>query len=98
MPWGETGTDAFGHVPHFEDRGLLERAIVAVGRQDADLDCLRPLDQGVHILGGSSDHLLLELSDSARNFRVGDVIEFKVGYVGVLRACTSNYIQKVCVE
>lgn len=98
MPYGELGTDAFGHETTWVDRGPIERCIVAVGREDIELECLEPMHPGIRILGGSSDHLLLELSDSARNFRVGDVIEFKVGYVGVLRACTSNYIQKVCVE
>lgn len=97
-PWGETGTDAFGHVPHFEDRGLLERAIVAVGRQDADFDCLRPLDQGVHILGGSSDHLLLELTGDAVGYQVGDTVAFACEYASVLRCSTSNYVKKVVIE
>lgn len=97
-PWGEIGTDAFGHVPHFEDRGILERAIAAVGRQDADLDCLRPLDKNVRILGGSSDHLLLELCGEAARYRVGDTVAFACEYASVLRCSTSGYVKKVVVE
>ena len=98
MPFGELGTDAFGHMHEWVDRGDIRRCIVAVGKADVEFDCLEPMDPGVTILGGSSDHLLLDLSGSARDWRVGDVMEFKVGYVGVLRASTSPYIRKVCVD
>ena len=95
MPYGELGTDAFGQVRRWEDRGDICRAIVAVGRQDAELDVLTPLDEGVRILGGSSDHMLVELADPQREYRVGDVMEFAAGYVSVLRSCTSPYVRKV---
>ena len=97
MPWGELGTDAFGHINEWEDRGEIRRCIAAVGRADVELECLEPMDAGIGILGGSSDHLLLDLSGTDREYRTGDVVEFKVGYVGVLRACTSPYVEKVCV-
>lgn len=76
----------------------MERAIVAVGRQDADFDCLRPLDQGVHILGGSSDHLLLELTGDAVGYQVGDTVAFACEYASVLRCSTSSYVKKVVIE
>ncbi|MDO4357756.1 MAG: alanine/ornithine racemase family PLP-dependent enzyme [Clostridia bacterium] len=98
MPYGELGTDAFGQVRRWEDRGRIRRCIVAIGRQDMELECLEPMDAGIRILGGSSDHLLLELADGAAEYRIGDVVEFKVGYVGVMRACTSPYVEKVCVS
>jgi len=56
------------------------------------------MDEGVSILGGSSDHMLLDLSRSEKEYHTGDIIEFKVGYVGVRRACTSRSVEKVCVE
>ncbi|MDR1410675.1 MAG: alanine racemase, partial [Spirochaetaceae bacterium] len=36
MPSGESGFDAFGNRPVFEDRGMMKRAICAVGKQDLD--------------------------------------------------------------
>lgn len=98
MPYGELGTDAFGHEHQWQDRGPIQRCIVAVGREDVELECLEPLNPGVSVLGGSSDHVLLELKGDARDYRVGDIVAFKVGYVGVLRACTSHYVEKICVE
>lgn len=97
MPYGELGTDAFGHVNEWVDRGPIRRCIVAIGKADIEFDCLEPVDEGISILGGSSDHMLLDLSRSQHTYRTGDVIEFVVGYVGVLRACTSASVEKVCV-
>ena len=62
LPVGEIGVDAFGHRPTYEDKGIMRRAIVAVGRQDVDTDSLQPRDPQIEILGGSSDHLLLDLT------------------------------------
>ena len=97
VPWGELGTDAFGHFHTFEDRGDLRRAILSVGRADIEPECLEPMEPGIAVLDASSDHLLLDLSGCAREFRPGDIVEFKVGYAGVLRACTSPCVEKVCV-
>lgn len=98
MPYGVLGTDAFGRVRSWEDRGDIRRAIVAVGRQDVEMDVLIPLDEGVRILGGSSDHMLVELASPQREYRVGDVMSFAAGYVSVLRSCTSPYVRKVVVD
>jgi len=97
MPWGELGTDAFGRTHEWVDRGEIRRCIAAVGRADVEIECLTPTDAGVSILGGCSDHLLLDVSGAAQEYRVGDIVEFKVGYVGVLRACTSSSVEKVCL-
>ena len=97
MPYGELGTDAFGRMHEWVDRGSIRRCICAVGRADVEIECLEPMDEGIGILGGCSDHLLLDLSGTDREYRVGDVVEFKVGYVGVLRACTSSSVKKICI-
>ncbi len=95
-PIGTIGMDAFGNTPTFEDKGMLLRAICAVGKQDVDPSNLIPLDEGIEILGSSSDHLLLNLSDANREYKVGDIVEFKLEYGALLSLTTSNYIEKVC--
>lgn len=94
VPTGEIGRDAFGKVPTFVDRGIRKRIICAVGKQDIDLDTLYPVDKGIIILGGSSDHLILDGTDSEIDYNVGDIIEFTMHYVCLLRAMTSEYIEK----
>lgn len=94
VPTGEIGRDAFGKVPTFVDRGVRKRILCAIGKQDIDLDTLYPVDKGITILGASSDHLILDGSDSEINYKVGDIVEFTMHYVCLLRAMTSEYIKK----
>ena len=95
LPVGEIGVDAFGHRPTYEDKGIMRRAIVAVGRQDVDTDSLQPRDPQIEILGGSSDHLLLDLTHCTTVYQVGDRIQFTLGYGSMLKAFTSPYVEKV---
>jgi len=97
VPKGEIGKDAFGNVPTFVDRGIRKRIICAIGKQDIDLDTLHPVDKGLIVLGGSSDHLIIDGSDSEIDYKVGDIIEFTMDYVCLLRAMTSEYVKKEIV-
>ncbi|HWQ79917.1 MAG TPA: ornithine racemase Orr, partial [Anaerovoracaceae bacterium] len=94
LPIGEIGVDAFGQKPYYEDRGIIKRAILAIGKQDTDPDSMIPLDEKIDILGASSDHLILDISKSDTDYKVGDVIKFQVGYSGMLKSATSKYVEK----
>lgn len=95
VPIGEIGMDAFGNTPTFTDRGIRKRMICAIGKQDVDIKDITPLDEDIIILGGSSDHLLLDVTDSKLEYSVGDVIKFKLNYGSILSTMTSQYIKKV---
>ncbi|TDR82660.1 alanine/ornithine racemase family PLP-dependent enzyme [Paludibacterium purpuratum] len=95
VPINSTALDAFGHKPVFEDYGIRHRALCALGKQDVSFSELTPLDAGIRIVGGSSDHLILDLSDAARRYQVGDSISFSLSYGGVLACMTSDYVAKV---
>ena len=94
LPIGEVGKDAFGQVPVYEDKGLMMRAIVAVGQQDVALDSVEPVDEDLEVMGASSDHMIVDVTHSAKEYKVGDVISFKLGYGGMLRTTTSAYVQR----
>lgn len=94
MPIGNIGMDAFGEIPTFEDRGIIKRAIISMGRQDIKIDGITPRDKGISILGGSSDHLLLDVTASKEEYKVGDIVPFDVDYGALLSAMTSAYINK----
>lgn len=98
LPIGEVGVDAFGEKPEYEDRGIIKRAIIAVGKQDTDLGGMIPLDPKVDILGGSSDHTILDVTKSDKEYKVGDVVSFKLEYGAVLKLATSAYVEKVYVK
>lgn len=98
VPRGKIGMDAFGNVPHHEDRGIIRRAILALGKQDVDPENIRPRDKDLAILGASSDHLIVDLSHARREYRVGDIMEFHLAYGGMLHAMTSPYVDKFFLE
>lgn len=98
LPIGEVGVDAFGQKPYYEDRGIIKRAIIAVGKQDTDIDSMEPLDEKIDILGGSSDHIILDVTKSDKEYKVGDVVAFTLGYGGMLKTATSAYVEKAYVK
>ena len=98
IPIGETGQDAFGNEPEFVDRGIRKRALLNLGRQDVVIEGLEPIDPGIIVLGGSSDHLVLDVSDAQSDLRVGDEVAFYPGYGATLAAATSDYVEKVVIE
>lgn len=92
-PIGRIGRDAFGNIPHFEDKGLMKRAIVALGRQDCMIEGLKPMDATIQIIGASSDHLILDVSKS-NGIGIGSVVDFNMSYGAMLGTMTSKYIDK----
>ncbi|MCE5259684.1 MAG: alanine/ornithine racemase family PLP-dependent enzyme [Chloroflexi bacterium] len=93
-PIGTIAQDAFGQVPVFEDRGDIKRAIIALGRQDADIQTLKPR-LPVRILGASSDHLVVD--SAGQPLAVGSRVSFDIGYSTLLRAMISPYVEKVYI-
>lgn len=91
-PYGEIAQDAFGHVPVFEDKGNMRRAILALGRQDVDVLAIKPRLNAT-VLGASSDHLILDINE--QSLAVGAEVRFNVGYSALLRAMMSPYVEKV---
>lgn len=95
LPIGEVGVDAFGEKPYYEDKGIMKRAIIAIGKQDTDLGSMTPVDDRIEIMGGSSDHIILDLTACNDDYKLGDIVEFTVGYGGMLKLVTSPYVDRV---
>jgi predicted amino acid racemase len=104
LPIGEVGKDAFGNVPVYEDRGIIKRAILGIGKQDTEVDGMIPVkqdadgnwidDESVEILGGSSDHTLMDMTKADREYKVGDTVTFRLEYGAMLKVATSPYVEK----
>ncbi len=91
LPYGEIGQNAFGIVPQFQDRGIRERSIVALGRQDVLTSGLTVNDK-LEIMGASSDHIILDSQNHP--LKTGDEVNFNLDYGGLLSAMTSPFIKK----
>jgi predicted amino acid racemase len=98
MPEGEITINAFGEAVEFEDIGERRRAILAVGRQDTDYEGLECLEEGVQIVGCSSDHLIVDVTDAIKDLQVGDVVEFSISYGGILAGFTSKYVGRTYIS
>lgn len=93
-PVGKIGMDAFGQVPTFVDRGVRLRGILGIGKQDIPLNGIIPDDPHLKIIGASSDHLMLDFTESLQTYQVGDEVKFRLDYSSLLAAFTSKYVKK----
>lgn len=94
VPKGQIGIDAFGKVPVFEDKGNIDRLILGIGRQDVILDGLTANDSNIKIIGASSDHMILDITDSKKEYHIGDIISFDMNYSSLLSVFNSEYVYK----
>ncbi|SJZ95949.1 alanine/ornithine racemase family PLP-dependent enzyme [Selenihalanaerobacter shriftii] len=92
QPEGARGQNAFGEESIITKTGIRKRAILGIGRQDIDIDGLIPIDKGVEVEGGSSDHLIVDVTDFDKSLAVGDTLKFKLNYSSLLSAMTSQYV------
>ena len=97
VPVGETGLQAFGEKPVFADKGTRRRAILAIGRQDVSVDRLSPVEAGVTIEAASSDHMIVDITDSPRyeRYSPGVTMSFLPRYPAMLACSTSRYVEKI---
>ncbi len=97
-PTGELGENVAGHtfsVDKAEDLGSTSlRAILDVGLLDMQPQYINPEDEGITIIDASSDMLVIDISNSKRNYKVGDLVSFNLRYMGALYLLNSDYIEK----
>lgn len=94
IPTGTIGRDSFGNIPEFIDIGIRKRAIVSMGKQDVNIAGISPVDENLIILGASSDHLIVDITDSTQEIKVGGEIAFSLTYSGLLSVSDSKYVEK----
>lgn len=92
-PDGEMSINSFGEKPDITDKGMMKRAILAIGKQDTILENLKPLNRDIEIIGGSSDHLILDVTKAEH--KVGDIIQFEINYPALVHLMNSSYVNKI---
>lgn len=97
VPDGELGTNVEGVGFEFDPKNIGEtsnRAIIDIGLLDVDINHLELVDKSIKIAGASSDMIVIDLDQNIKKYKVGDLIEFKLDYMGTLRILNSKYIEK----
>ncbi|MDL2293805.1 alanine racemase, partial [Ruminococcaceae bacterium OttesenSCG-928-D13] len=96
-PVGDPGYDCFGNRPEFRDIGMRYRAIAAVGRRDlGDLTGVLPRPGGCFVVGGSSDHMIVDMTDCQVEIAPGSTMDFDIVYENLLFLTGSPDIDVVC--
>lgn len=97
IPMGELGHNLTGEVKEFEGEHSGQssyRAIIDLGLLDIESEHLRPTDKNIQLVGESSDMIVVDLGDNPNNYKVGDLLEFGMTYMGTLRVMNSEYVEK----
>lgn len=94
-PDGEVGPDAFMEVHEWPDLGVRRRAIVALGEIDLRTSTLKPLRPGVTLVGASSDHLVLDVTEAEPPVQLGEELAFDTLYPAVSTGWASSCTTKV---
>lgn len=89
LPEGTVTVDAFGRKPHWTDLGLRRRAILNIGEQDLRIDGLCPRQPEIAVVGASSDHLVVDVTEVDPPVHLGDELEFEPNYAAVATAMAS---------
>lgn len=72
----------------------MHRAILDIGLLDVSADFLIPEDENITVVGASSDMLVIDIGESDKTYKVGDLVSFKLKYMGALGLLNSDYIEK----
>jgi predicted amino acid racemase len=94
MPEGEININAFGEKMTYTDKGPQIRAILAIGRQDTYYEGLKPLTPGAEIIGASSDHLIVDITNVKTPLTIGGTLTFSLSYGAVLAGFSSKYVNR----
>lgn len=77
-----------------EDKGRRMRAILALGSQDiSNSSTLIPMDHGVEIVGCSSDHTIVDVTEFSGTLCSGDTLTFQVRYANMLYAFSGDHVR-----
>lgn len=97
VPTGEFGTNVEGDEYEFDEEQVGKsscRAILDMGLLDVEVKHIEPKDNDIEVVGSSSDMIVLDLGKNEKNYKVGDLVEFSLDYMGTLSVLNSKYIEK----
>jgi ornithine racemase len=98
-PIGELGENVSGNTFEINqdvDLSLTSlRAILDIGLLDMQPQYLQTDNPNITIVDASSDMMVVDISNSEKAYKVGDLISFKLQYMGALYLLNSDYIEKI---
>lgn len=97
-PTGELGENvagkAFTVASDVDFSSSSVRAILDIGLLDMQPQYLQAEDEKITIVDASSDMLVIDISNSDTRYKIGDLVSFKIQYMGALYLLNSDYVEK----
>lgn len=101
IPTGEMEVNPSGEVFKVDESDYGKssyRALIDIGVLDiSTTDFLIPQDDDIKIVGASSDMVVIDLGENKAGRKVGDILDFKLKYMGALRVFNSEYVDKIVI-
>ena len=72
---------------------ILHRGVLAIGKQDLQLEHIIPKDERIKVLGGCSDECVVDLTD-ASDIDSGSELTFNLEYGALMTAFAGSFINK----
>ena len=98
IPTGELGENVAGNTFEIDENIDFShtslRAILDIGLLDMQPKYLESCNPNLTIIDASSDMMVIDISNSEKTYKVGDLIDFKLQYMGALYLLNSDYIEK----
>lgn len=97
IPIGYLAENPSGEMHEVDEADYGEtsyRAIIDIGLLDISPEYLIPEDNEISVIGASSDMIVLDLGEKEQSYSVGDMVSFRLKYMGALGIFNSDYIEK----
>lgn len=101
IPIGDLAENPSGKMYEVDEQDygkLSYRAILDLGLLDINPDFLIPVDPEMKVISASSDMLIIDLGENKKGIRVGDLLTFRLKYMGALSLFNSDYIEKIVID
>ena len=82
------------HKKKLSDDTEMLRGVLAIGKQDLQIDRIIPYDERIKILGACSDECVIDLS-AAPEYKSGDTVKFMLEYGALMTAFAGQFINKI---
>jgi predicted amino acid racemase len=91
-PTGRQGTDVFGQIHSFEDRGPRLRCILDFGILDTYPKGLTPVSNGLEFVNSNSDYTIVDATGVDHSLKPGDSFDFNLNYQALIRAFHASHL------
>jgi predicted amino acid racemase len=93
----QRGFNAFGkkvEVPYSHER---TRAILNFGAVHTAASFLHPVDDKIQLVSINSNYTIYDVTDSKKQYKLGDTIRFELDYLSFILAANSNFTKRIII-